>query len=817
VGRGYTVLICLLCMALSAWAVAPDSLWAVRFGGNNHDVCNSVAATSDGGYALAGWTKSTGAGWYDFWLVKTDASGQRVWDKTYGGPEGEGCFAVQQTPVDGGYILAGVTGSFGDGPSDIWLVKTNASGDTVWTHRYGGTQNEGCYSVQLTDDGGYMLAGFTDSYGHGGRDFWLIKTDANGDSVWTHTFGGSGFDQCLGMIKTSDGGYALAGVTESFRDRDQNFWLVKTDANGDTLWTRVYGTANDDVCYSLTQMLDGGYALGGSTFREDSLHNLKEDFFLVRTNANGDSVWSKSYGTAYGREICYALQATQDSSTVLAGVTDPTGTGLWDSWIMKADPLGNQVYKRSFGGPDRDGCTALLKTSDGGFLLGGYSRSFGDEFEDFWVVKTGADVLITPPGNFNLVNPANDTTYAADAFNVNFRWQRAANLDSFYDVIKYRVFISDSLSFAPAITDTSAAIRDSGGGDYSFNWTRTVLANRPHYWKVMATDTGGWNTWSSDVRTFTMLGTAPSGFDLTSPADNAMIPDSFSITFHWTAATDSDAGDTRTYMVFMSTDPSFATTDSSAATPALALHWPTTITANQHYFWKVRVTDRHGLSTWSNQVWSFTLQAHAPVWNGASLISPANGDTLLDTDLFNLVWAAAIDSDVANGDTVRYRVYVSPDSFATFDSLDIPLEDGTAIRWPLQLPAPHQYWWKVRAYDLHNLFSWSDTWTFFRASHSHSAPGPESNEPPLVFKVHQNYPNPFNATTEIAYDLPNAGRVKVQVFNILGRDVETLVNQTMPAGRYRTIFDATNLPSGIYIVRVEAPGVSDLKKMILLK
>jgi hypothetical protein len=811
VGRGYTVLICVLCMALAASAAVPDSLWAARYGGNSHDVCNAVVPTSDGGYALAGWTKSSGAGWYDFWLVKTDASGNKQWDKTYGGPEGEGAFAIQQTPVDGGYILAGVTGSFGDGPSDIWLVKTDADGNELWNHRYGGPQNEGCYSVQLSDDGGYVLGGFTDSYGFGGRDFWLLKTNSNGDSLWSRAYGASGFDQCNSMIKTTDGGFALAGVTESFRDRDQNYWLIKTDANGDSLWTRVYGTAEDDICYSLAETPDGGFVLGGSTMKADTLDNMVEDFFLVRVKANGDSAWSHTYGTAMGREICYSIQVAQDSSFVLAGAKDSVNTGLWDAWFMKADPLGNLVYQRSFGGPERDICTALAKSPDGGFLLGGYTRSFGASFEDFWAVKTGADVLINPPGNFSLISPPADTTFGADFYHPVFTWQTSANPDIYYDTLSYRVFICDDSLFAdPAITDTSQAIRGT-----SFTWSRVLVANQPHYWRVLASDKGGWSTWSTETRKFTITGTPPSTFDLVSPDDNAMIPDSFTLTFHWNAPTDADPGDSPSYMLFLSTDSAFGTADSVSSVGTTKL-WPEVITANQRTFWRVRATDLHGLSSWSSTSRSFTISAYAPVWNGASLVSPANGDTVLDNEIFDLVWNAATDSD-AVGDTLRYTVYVSADSFATSDSLDIPLADGARIRWPQVLPAPHRYWWKVKAYDKHNLFAWSDTWYFDRVLHDQVPGRPESIEPPTVFKVHQNYPNPFNAVTEIAYDLPNAGMVTIKVFNVLGRQVETLVNQNMPAGRWRTTFDATNLPSGIYIVRVEAPGVSDLKKMILLK
>lgn len=807
-GRGITVLICLLCLTLGSWAAAPDSLWSARFGGNSHDVCNAVAPTSDGGYVLAGWTKTYGAGWYDFWLVKTDGAGDTVWNKTYGGPEGEGCFAVQQTP-DGGFILAGMTGSFGEeqaGPSDAWVVKTDANGDSLWSKLYGGPQSDGFYAVQLAADGGYVFAGFTDSYGKGSRDFWLVKTDANGDTSWTKTYGAGGFDECHAMVRTGDGGYALAGTTESFRLRDQNFYLIKVDGNGESVWTtpngngKVYGTAQDDACYALAQSLDGGFALAGSTVNSNTQH---EDFWLVRTTANGDSMWAHSYGTN-SREVCYALQATQDSSYVLAGASDGLGSGLWDFWMMKADPRGNTVYRRTFGGPEREVCFGMAKTADGGFALGGYTRSFGAAYEDFWQVKTGGDVLITPPDNFTLITPSNDTTYANNQYSFRFRWHVAANHDD-YDTVSYRLFISDTLTFDTAYTDTSDALRDT-----TINWTRMVVANIPHYWKVQAMDMGGWTTWSTETRTFRVLGTAPSPFDLAFPADSAMIPDSFSIRLRWFKATDPDPSDTRTYTVFLSRDSTFATFDTMSVTDSSAL-WTRLIVANQRTFWKVRATDRHGLVTWSNQTWSFTIVAHAP--DPFALLEPADSARIPDNASVIFKWRKSTDADSAHRDSVLYVIYVSTDSLTTFDTLYV-LQD-TSVHWVKPLP-PQRYWWKVKAFDRHGLYTWSDLWTFVRFPHEPVQQPPQGTGP-TVFNVYQNYPNPFNSTTLIVFDLPNAGWVRVKVFNILGREVETLVNQYMAAGSWRTSFDATDMPSGLYILRVEAPGVTQMKKMMLLK
>ena len=201
------------------------------FGGEGGDWARSVQQTSDGGYILAGQTGSFGAGSYDAWLIKTDANGNKVWDKTFGGSSYDEANAVQQTS-DGGYILAGETYSFGTGSYDAWLIKTDANGNKVWDKTFGGISSDGAYSVQQTSDGGYILAGSTDSFGAGSSDAWLIKTDADGNKVWDKTFGGISGDVASAVQQTKDGGYILAGYTGSFGAGVYDAWLIKTDAEG---------------------------------------------------------------------------------------------------------------------------------------------------------------------------------------------------------------------------------------------------------------------------------------------------------------------------------------------------------------------------------------------------------------------------------------------------------------------------------------------------------------------------------------------------------------------------------------------------------
>jgi len=203
-------------LLVSTTAADPgDTLWTRTYGGSSNDWGECLRQTSDGGYIIAGATRSFGAGSYDVYLLKTDSSGDTLWTHTYGGSSEDRGYSVQETS-DGGFIVAGQTESFGAGESDLYLVKSNSSGDTLWTHAYGGSSSDYGYSVQETSDGGYIVVGVTGSFGAGGYDVYFLKTDSSGDTLWSRTYGGSGSDWGESVQHTSDGGYIVAGVCGSF-------------------------------------------------------------------------------------------------------------------------------------------------------------------------------------------------------------------------------------------------------------------------------------------------------------------------------------------------------------------------------------------------------------------------------------------------------------------------------------------------------------------------------------------------------------------------------------------------------------------------
>ncbi len=273
--------------SLDAWMIKTDEsgnkVWDKTFGGSDHDQVTAVQQTKDGGYVLAGYTRSFGAGIDDAWLIKTDENGNLVWDKTFGGVNDDGAFAVQQT-TDNGYILAGYTAT-GVGVCDAWLIKTDADGNKVWDNTYGGVNNDVSRMVQQTGDGGFILAGSTDSYGAGGYDAWLIKTDGNGNKVWDRTFGGSNDDHSIAVKLSNDGGYVQAGWTRS-PEVNGDAWVIKTDGNGNKVWERSFGGSNSESFSGVQQTIDNGYILTGSTL---SFGAGNVDAWLIKTDANGNA------------------------------------------------------------------------------------------------------------------------------------------------------------------------------------------------------------------------------------------------------------------------------------------------------------------------------------------------------------------------------------------------------------------------------------------------------------------------------------------------------------------------------------------------
>ena len=301
-----------------------------------------------------------------------------LWSRTFGGAEYDGAMCVRQT-WDGGYIAAGYTQSFGAG-GDAWLIRLNAQGDSVWSRTYGGPLEDVVYSVLQTADSGFVLAGYalfaTDSMAG-----LLIRTNSQGDTLWTRRFVRNSRDRLMSVQPTQDGGYILAGYSRSLAYPACDGWLIRTNAAGDTLWTRTFGGTGDDHFYEARQTLDGGYVAAG--YRDSY-----RCFWLVKTDGNGDSVWSRTFCASSGVAEAHSVQQTADSGYILAGCAPIRSTGTFDFWLIRTDANGDSLWSRAFGGPDDNLAYSVRSTRDGGFVVAGGTGYY--EPSGIRVIKTDA-------------------------------------------------------------------------------------------------------------------------------------------------------------------------------------------------------------------------------------------------------------------------------------------------------------------------------------------------------------------------------------------------------------------------------------------
>jgi len=352
-------------------------------GGPAIEVGSSLIQTSDGGYAIAGTTTSFGAGSEDVYLVKLDANGNLQWTKTIGGENEDLGSSLIQTS-DGGYAIAGTTNSVGAGRGDVYLVKLDANGNLQWTKTIGGKNADGGSSIIQTSDGGYAIAGYTKSFGAGDWDFYVVKLDANGNLQWTKTIGGPKDDWGFSLIQTSDGGYTIAGYTESFGAGEWDVYVVKLDANGNLQWTKTIGGPTTEAGISLIQTSDGGYAIAGTT---TSFGAGEADVYVIKLDANGNLQWTKTIGGP-ASEIGNSLIQTSDGGYAIAGYTKSFGAGDWDFYVVKLDANGNLQWTKTIGAKNKNySKSSLIQTSDGGYAIAGYTSSLGAGETDVYVIK----------------------------------------------------------------------------------------------------------------------------------------------------------------------------------------------------------------------------------------------------------------------------------------------------------------------------------------------------------------------------------------------------------------------------------------------
>lgn len=445
--------IILLSAFISFSVTSAQSSWQKFFGGSEDDVALSIQNTTDGGYVIAGYSESNDGdvtgnnGYYDYWVLKLDSSGTFQWQKSLGGSYGDYARDIRQT-TDGGYIIAGGSGSFdGDvsenhGEMDYWIVKLDENGSIQWERSLPGRgyDDEAC-SIQQTTDGGYIVAGYSESNdGNYDWDYGIVKLDENGSIQWQRFIGGSGDDSARSVQQTSDGGYIIAGksnsndgdVTENHGDDD--YWIVKLDGIGSIQWQKSYGGSGHDGASSIRQTTDGGYIVVGESRSNDvdvvGNHGYA-DFWIVKIDSIGSIQWQKSLGGSQW-DRARDVQQTTDGGYIIAGSSNSNdgdldgGYRFSDNyWIVKLNEIGIIQWQNSLDGNNSEYATSVQQTTDGGYIVAGKAFADGDDDpehhgrNDFWVVKVTADgtmgMLESQSSKINLYpNPVKDVLHFSE-------------------------------------------------------------------------------------------------------------------------------------------------------------------------------------------------------------------------------------------------------------------------------------------------------------------------------------------------------------------------------------------------------------------
>ena len=361
-----------------ALAYEPVEEWNSTFGGRYGDGVWCLQECENGGYILVGNTASRGEG-SDLFLIRTDAWGKAIWSKILGG-SGEDVGYFVQEAKDGGFIVTGSTKSFAMGQELLWLIKTDCNGSLSWDKTFGGfvySSGDGGWSVDETEDGGYAVTGYTQSNGGGRKDLWLIKTDGQGSRIWDKTFGGREDDVGMSVLQSRDGGYIVAGRTASFGKGGDDIWLLRTDSRGEELWNATFGGKQDDAGFQVAEIADG-YAVVGRT--ESGFD--KKRIILIKVDHDGQKLWEKTYTGSSAA----SLQSTDEGGFVIAGRIDNKKTGR-DALIIKTDSIGREEWSMILGGSADDIGTFAVQSRDGSYKLAGITSSLGLGSEDAWLVK----------------------------------------------------------------------------------------------------------------------------------------------------------------------------------------------------------------------------------------------------------------------------------------------------------------------------------------------------------------------------------------------------------------------------------------------
>ncbi len=369
-----------------------DTAFIYTYGGIQNDVCNQIKPTNDGGYIMIGTSNSFGCGNTDFYAIKVDSVGRHEWSKTYGGLENEEGFSVTQT-FDKGYAFVGFTDSYGAGGYDVYLVKTDSQGNFQWQRTYGGSDWDFGYSIQQLPDSGFVICGLTYSYGLGNGNVYVIRTNKNGDTLWTRAIGDSGYYSVGNSICVQeDSLYGIVGNKTLLNSEDTSVYFILMNDKGGVEKHITYGGVHNYFGNSISEAIDHGFIIYGST---DSIKPGKLDEMMIRTDSTGNIMWLQDYaspGIGIGRD---AVQ-TSDNTYISVGTNNSYGLGGYKMHMQHLDKYGYWIAGPSFGGTGNEEGNSIALAKNGNVLFAGATSSLGytTGLNDVYIVRLKNDSIV---------------------------------------------------------------------------------------------------------------------------------------------------------------------------------------------------------------------------------------------------------------------------------------------------------------------------------------------------------------------------------------------------------------------------------------
>jgi uncharacterized delta-60 repeat protein len=664
--------------------------WVTSCGGPWYDELADVRQTADGGYIAAGSTWSAGSGYSDFWIVKFRVDGSIEWQNVYGGTVWDLATSLELAS-DGGYVIAGWTESFGAGERDAWIVKLNPDGTIDWQRTYGGSGSDQVSSIRRTADGGYVAAGWTESYGAGSRDAWVLKLSATGSVEWQKSYGGTSYEEASCIRQITDGGYILAGRTDSYGAGLWDAWVLRLNADGSVRWQKAYGRSDREMAHSAQQTADLGFIVSGSR---------GADAWVCKLDGEGSVTWQKTCGGAgVDNYFSAAVQQTRDGDYIVAGHTSSFGAGSQDAWLLKFGADGALSWQMTYGEGGWEGVGSVQQTRDGGYICAGSTLSFGSGNSDGWILKVDS---LGNSGHCPAAKTSQVVVSPAILLVTN------TNLPA---------------STTPGVASTTAVLPGNSSA---------------RAWKICPASynlvsNGGFENGTAPWKFFTD-GLGSFSVDASGPASPGAA--------HLTVAT--PGANMQLYQPGLHLQPnvrcrlSFRARSTSGHDLSVHLHKHTAPYTS------------YGVSNWTVDL--------TPDWQQFAQVFTTGGFT------------SAVDDG-------RLRFWLVPWGAAGDEYF---IDDVELV-------------WVGPAKEMQQV----------------EIPG----SPMLL----QNYPNPFNPATTIQFTLVVRQATTVRVYDVLGREVATLVNEVKEPGTYTVQWNASGVSSGVYFYRLRAGDFVQTKRMMIVK